>query len=79
MRYVQILCRKGKLIAPLDFEADNNGLPHNHLIVSDKSSGVNFLIDTGADVSLLPKRFVQKAQVSSLKLFAANGTKIDTF
>lgn len=63
----------------MDFEADNNGLPYNRLIILDKTSGIYFLVDTGADVSLIPKRMVPRAQVSSLKLFAANGTKIDTY
>ena len=58
-------------------EADDNGLSYNRLI--DKSSGMNFLVDTGADISLIPKRFVFKTQVSSLKFFAANRTKINTY
>ncbi|KMQ86124.1 gag-pol polyprotein, partial [Lasius niger] len=71
--------RKGKLAAPLNCEANDNGPHNNRLIVFDKSSGLNFLIDTGADVSLIPKELVSKAQVSSFKLYAANGTKINTY
>ena len=56
-----------------------NGLINNRLIITDKYSGLSFLIDTGADISLVPKRSVSNAQSSSLKLFAANGTKIDTY
>ncbi|XP_070169423.1 uncharacterized protein [Polyergus mexicanus] len=32
-----------------------------------------------ADISLIPKRFVSKVQVISSKLYAANGTKINTY
>ena len=79
LRYVQINFRKGKLAAPLNCEANDNGPYNNRLIVFDKSSGLNFLVDTGADVSLIPKRLVSKTQVSSFKLYAANGTKINTY
>lgn len=56
-----------------------NGSISNRLIINDKYSGLNFLIDTGADVSLIPRRSISNAQSSSLKLFAANGTRIDTY
>lgn len=69
----------GKLIAPLNVEADNNGLPCNRLIISDKASKIYFLVDTGADVSLVPRRLVSHCQPSSFKLFAANGSKINTY
>lgn len=60
-------------------EADNNGLPCNRLIISDKASKIYFLVDTGADVSLVPRRLVSHCQPSSFKLFAANGSKINTY
>lgn len=40
---------------------------------------IRFLIDTGADVSLLPPAFTSKAVPSSLTLTAANNTKISVF
>ena len=40
---------------------------------------VRFLIDTGADVSLLPQRYAKNAFPKQLELRAANGTPIKTF
>lgn len=48
--------------------------------MTDKISAVKFLIDTGADISVVPKSFVNHHQSSSdFKLFAANGTPINTY
>lgn len=69
---------KKKTKCSLKVETAVNGSISNRLIVYDKYSGLNFLIDTGADVSLIPRRSISDAQSSSLKLFAANGTRIDT-
>lgn len=60
----------GKLNRPLKIETADNGLPSYRLIVTDKSSHLSFLVDTGADISLVPKKFVHCAKLSSLKLFA---------
>ncbi|XP_055932984.1 uncharacterized protein LOC129963005 [Argiope bruennichi] len=49
-------------------------------MLADKNSALNFLVDTGADVSVLPKHYAPKAAPSNeLLLIAANGTKIPTF
>lgn len=40
---------------------------------------MNFLVDTGADISLLPKKVLLKPWHTNLKLFAANGTQINTY
>lgn len=49
----------------------------------DNNSCLNFLIDTGANVSVLPRsavKIVQKSDCESqFSLFAANGTKINTY
>lgn len=50
----------------------------NRLFVQDKRTGTRFLVDTGADVSVLPNR-AAKRQLSDFKLFAANGSVINTF
>lgn len=55
-----------------------NGSSNNRLIIHKKSSGFNFLIDTGANISLVPKKFFPKAY-SSMKLFATNGFEINTY
>lgn len=50
------------------------------LKISDTSTNMQFLIDTGADVSVIP-RGVRSAEVkpSSMQLFAANGTPIKVY
>lgn len=52
----------------------------NRILLADPISNLKFLIDTGADVSVLPKRYARCHKPSEdLVLFAANGTKIPTF
>lgn len=55
----------------------------NHrLCVKDRNSGLNFLVDSGANVSVLPRRVVFKkdnAHSACYKLYAANGTEINTY
>ncbi|UYV84625.1 hypothetical protein LAZ67_X002882 [Cordylochernes scorpioides] len=48
------------------------------LFVFDKISKLKFLVDTGADVSIIPAT-AQFKQESDYKLYAANGSKIKTF
>ncbi|GBM64907.1 Retrovirus-related Pol polyprotein from transposon opus [Araneus ventricosus] len=49
-------------------------------MLADRISKLRFLVDTGADVSVLPKYYAPKADSSNeLLLLAANGTKISTF
>ena len=48
-----------------------------HICVSQ--SGLIFLIDTGAEISIIPVSDKRRQQLSDLKLYAANGTSIDTF
>lgn len=57
-----------------------SGRGQTRLFMADKSSGLRFLIDTGAEVSVVPKTFTQKnLSPGKLKLFAANGSGISTF
>lgn len=52
----------------------------SRLLVLDKDSGLRFLVDTGADISLLPRNRISKAkQPSNFHLFAANGSRINTY
>lgn len=49
-------------------------------MLADPTSNLNFLIDTGADISVLPVSNWSKHKISNdLVLYAANGTKIPTF
>lgn len=48
--------------------------------MTDSTSGFTFLIDTGADLSVIPNHYFGKlAQNSDLHLSAANGSKITTY
>ncbi|XP_023211929.1 uncharacterized protein K02A2.6-like [Centruroides sculpturatus] len=49
------------------------------LFITDRTSKVAFLIDTGADVSVYPASRLPKRCVEDYQLFAANGTAIKTY
>ena len=63
------------------FPARNTSVNVNaRLFLFDKSTNQSFLVDTGADVSVLPACKTGKfMKPSDFKLFAANNSKIDTF
>lgn len=73
----------GKLLSLASTEA--NDARHQispRLFIRDRNTNIRFLIDTGADVSLLPPTTIERRKTSqvqtSITLFAANGTKIPT-
>lgn len=52
----------------------------NRILLADPTSKLRFLIDTGADISVIPVSYGAQAAVNDgLVLYAANGTKIPTF
>lgn len=51
----------------------------NQIFIQDKSSIYDFLIDTGADVSCLPKRYAISKKPAKRTLFAANSSSISTY
>ncbi|GFU83369.1 transposon Ty3-I Gag-Pol polyprotein [Trichonephila clavipes] len=52
----------------------------SRLFVKDRETGCQFLVDSGADVSILPwTKTKGECQASQYKLYAANGTEIPTF
>lgn len=59
----------------------DSGRQISRLYIQEKSSGRNFLIDTGADLSVIPPTFHESLNqtVIQIPLFAANGTSIKTF
>jgi cleavage and polyadenylation specificity factor subunit 1 len=59
--------------------AGGNEPTTRRLFVYDDLLKTKFLIDTGADVSILPAREGDRAKVSDYKLYAANGSVIDTY
>ncbi|XP_034195133.2 uncharacterized protein LOC117611287 [Osmia lignaria lignaria] len=58
-----------------------DGLPNNcRLVVKDCLSNLRFLIDIGADNSALPHRSAKRESTpSDFKIYAANGTVIQTY
>ncbi|XP_015929654.3 uncharacterized protein [Parasteatoda tepidariorum] len=68
-----------------DFAADSAAEEINdsrkfRLYVRGRNTGINFLIDSGADVSLLPLPANKSYQsASDYKLYAANGSEITTY
>ncbi|GFW42070.1 hypothetical protein TNCV_1905281 [Trichonephila clavipes] len=52
----------------------------SRLFVKDRETGCQFLVDSGADVSILPwTKTKGECQASQYKLYAANGTEIPTY
>ncbi|GFW35759.1 transposon Ty3-I Gag-Pol polyprotein [Trichonephila clavipes] len=52
----------------------------SRLFVKDRETGCQFLVDSGADVSILPwTKSKGECQASQYKLYAANGTEIPTY
>lgn len=47
--------------------------------IKDKNSNISFLVDTGAEISVIPPAPGDKPITTDFKLQAANGTKIDSF
>lgn len=65
---------------PLGLEAYASGDRTNRLIIVDKSTGAKFLVDSGAEISVLPKTTNEKTlPACELKLYAANKTTINTY
>ena len=74
----------GKLKPPSTLEAVHDGTttPQQRLFITDPKSSIRYLIDTGAEISVLPKAFAGKHQnlrPTETLLFAANTTQIQTF
>lgn len=70
-----------KKLAAVQPPTAGNCTASNRLTVCDRNTGMRFLIDTGANVSVLPvgQLRVQRKRSESCNLFAANGTKINTY
>lgn len=49
------------------------------LFIDDHNSGQRFLVDSGADISVIPAHQNKKSETSDFKLYAANGSEIHTY
>ena len=78
---VPLLLRIGKRPGqPLTAASDSGQLPSRLFYISDNYSKIRFLVDTGAEVSLLPpSTFDRKHPHEGFSLQAANGTTIATY
>lgn len=71
-----------KLTHPIVEATDNGHLDFStrRLFIFDKTNKLNFLIDSGADISVLPSsKFKSHKKISDIILTAANGSSISTF
>ncbi|GBL97553.1 Retrovirus-related Pol polyprotein from transposon 297, partial [Araneus ventricosus] len=78
-----------KCVPPCDFSGKqvslsveataDKGRESSRLFVQDAKSGIRYLIDSGASVSVFPANRSDKCNRSTLKLVAANGSSISTF
>ncbi|XP_053616800.1 uncharacterized protein LOC128678914 [Plodia interpunctella] len=71
----------GKLTSTLaTTESGVNEITSFRLFIKDRTTGLNFLIDTGANVSVLPARKLDKKQhVPTNYFYAANGSSIPAY
>lgn len=73
----------GKLKEVHSATGDCTKVSNNRLCVTDKVSGLRFLIDSGANVSVLPRSVCTKSETKSVnekyRLYAANGSEINTY
>ncbi|GFU90580.1 transposon Ty3-G Gag-Pol polyprotein [Trichonephila clavipes] len=88
-------CLPGKCVQPCSFNEPGKRIPavdaaaspaadilgrKFRLFVKDRETGCQFLVDSGADVSILPwTKTKGECQASQYKLYAANGTEIPTY
>ncbi|XP_078051638.1 uncharacterized protein LOC144477776, partial [Augochlora pura] len=70
---------RGKLNTRLSSATDFREVERRRLFVFDKETGLRFLVDTGADVSVLPAARRDRQGTSGVPLYAANGTPIRTY
>ncbi|UYV68177.1 K02A2.6-like, partial [Cordylochernes scorpioides] len=54
-------------------------LSQSPIICDDKNTGLRFLVDSGADISIIPPKDKNRMPSSDYKLYAANGTEIVTY
>lgn len=78
--YVALQLQVGKLPRQfVDATDDCHGIT-SRLFITDKKSKVQYLIDTGSDLCVLPRRFLrQPRQNADYSLTAANGSIINTY
>ena len=80
MRKTMCLEENGKLTSEQQQAEICSVRPANRLSVTDTNTGLHFLVDTGANVSVIPaSKKDQTFQDSEYKLYAVNGAEIKTY
>lgn len=75
-----LLVQKGKLERrSVDAAFTDDTIKSSRLFINDKTSKLRFLVDTGADISVIPPKQADKKNVSNLVLYAANNATIQTY
>ena len=81
--YNAVHIQAAKAVGKLDrtLLAADTGVPENsyRLFVTDKKTGLSFLVDTGANISVLPRIKGCVTTPLPFKLYAANNTEISTY
>ncbi|GBM33110.1 hypothetical protein AVEN_9649-1 [Araneus ventricosus] len=70
--------RRKQVSSSVEEKADKSR-ESSRLFVQDAKSGIRYLIDSGASVSVFPANRFDRCNRSMLKLVAANGSSISTF
>jgi len=73
--------QKGKRVGPSLEAAGDNSPKLRRLYVTDRTSGIRYLIDTGSDVSVYPpqKHRMFRGKAEPYQFYAANGSVIPTY
>ena len=72
--------QQGKLKSSPKIETVIDDEPkQNRLIITDRETRIPFLIDTGADISVVPNTRRRHCTPTAYKLYAANGSTINTY
>ncbi|XP_023212151.1 uncharacterized protein LOC111615008 [Centruroides sculpturatus] len=69
----------GKLIPRLSLATGTTGIELSRLYISDKDTATLYLVDTGANISVIPPAPHERRNCNKLELFAANGSTIKTY
>lgn len=77
--HLSMFLQKGKLKSRSIDAANSIDSISSRLHVYDKSTKMKFLVDSGADVSVIPPKLNEKRNQSNFKLFAANNAIIKTY
>ncbi|UYV64480.1 hypothetical protein LAZ67_3000909 [Cordylochernes scorpioides] len=69
------------LLVSVDTQTESESVDCRNLrlFVTDKNTGLRFLVDSGADISIIPPKDKNRMPSSDYKLYAANGTEIVTY